>query len=164
MKENLPTPLPDSHAATEAGDALNRPAVSEQEADEVADDAPESVEAEDADSPAETVAQPATADALLRLMGQDARVGHFIVDILAGVAPKEASRARFDIPVLESPSAETALAEAEQRGYLRGRNERISIEMERPALWEDRNATAVASDIATDGPMILSSTSRSVWD
>lgn len=163
MKENLPTPLPDSHPATCAGDALNRPAVPEGGANDGAGDAPESAEGEDADA-VEPGTQPATADTLLRLMGQDARVGHFIVDILAGVAPEEASRARFDIPVPESPDAETALAEAERRGYLRGRNERISIEMERPALWEDRNATATASDISSDGPMILSSTSHSIWD
>ena len=164
MKENQPTPLPDSAAATEAGDALNRPVAPVGDANEGADDAHDSTEAEDADSPAEPVAQPATADALLQLMGRDARVGHFIVDILAGIAPEEASRTRFDITLPESPDAEAALAEAEQRGYLRGRNERISIEMECPALWEDRNATAAASDIASDGPMILSSTSRSVWD
>lgn len=164
MKENRPTPLPDSEAATDAGDALNRPAAPVGDANEGADDASDSTGNEDSGADADTVAQPATADALLRLMGQDARVGHFIVDILAGVAPEEASRTRFDIPVPESPDAEAALAEAEQRGYLRGRNERISIEMERPALWEDRNATAAASDITSDGPMILSSTSRSVWD
>lgn len=128
-----------------------------------ADAAAAGTAAEEAETPA-AAGQPATADALLRLMGEDARVGHFIVDILAGVAPEEASRARFDIPGPESPDAETALAEAEQRGYLRGRNERISIEMERPSLWEDRNATAAVSDIATDGPMILSSMSRSIWD
>lgn len=60
---------------------------------------------------------------------------------------------------------ETLVSRAEQRGYLRGRNEAIAIEMQRPALLED---TAVTRQSAHEDPlrqpMILSSIRPSIWD
>ncbi|MCM1517132.1 MAG: hypothetical protein NC117_00625 [Pseudoflavonifractor sp.] len=106
-----------------------------------------------------------TDSALVSLIGRDARVGHFIVDVLAGMAPEAASRTHF--AAVDTPQADisAAIEEAEQRGYLRGRNERIVAEMERPGLWEDPAVTAASDSLPVDnGPMILSGTRRSVWE
>lgn len=63
----------------------------------------------------------------------------------------------------EAPTVdEKALAEAEQRGYLRGRNERIEELMRAPAPLSRRQApTAAAAD---SEPMILSTPRVSIWD
>lgn len=68
----------------------------------------------------------------------------------------------------EAPGAATevtsalALAEAEQRGYLRGRNERIEELMRAPAPLARSQAPATAT---TDSePMILSTPRVSIWD
>lgn len=60
------------------------------------------------------------------------------------------------------PDVEQLIAEAEQRGYLRGRNERIEVEMRRPSLLENnRNAER---DVEVSQPLILNHLRRSVWD
>lgn len=63
----------------------------------------------------------------------------------------------------EAPTVdEKALADAEQRGYLRGRNERIEELMRAPAPLSRRQApTAAAAD---SEPMILSTPRVSIWD
>lgn len=54
----------------------------------------------------------------------------------------------------DGPSVEALVAEAERRGYLRGRNERIEALMAEPGVWEERNT----------GPSILNRPRRSIWD
>lgn len=61
----------------------------------------------------------------------------------------------------EVPSLEALLDEAEQRGYLRGRNEAVSLEMQRPSQWENITGNE-SSD--TGQPLILNNMRRSVWD
>lgn len=54
----------------------------------------------------------------------------------------------------DGPSVEALVAEAERRGYLRGRNERIEALMAEPGVWEERES----------GPTILNRPHRSIWD
>lgn len=49
---------------------------------------------------------------------------------------------------------EALAVEAERRGYLRGRNERIEALMAEPGVWEEH----------TSGPTILNRPRRSIWD
>lgn len=63
---------------------------------------------------------------------------------------------------------ETLLADAENRGYLRGRNERISELMREPAVYERQSAAPQPSlppDWQGDSqPMILNNPRVSIWD
>lgn len=77
-----------------------------------------------------------------------------------------------ELPAPEAPAAAPALsaeevaamvAEAEQRGYLRGCNERIDTLMERPAMWQQPAPPAAPADDDTE-IMILNHLRRSVWD
>lgn len=114
------------------------------------------------ETPPEETNTPGQADAreLISLISQDSRVGHFIVDILAGADPKEAATKHFPA---DSPDIDTLVAEAEKRGYLRGRNEKIELEMKRPALW-DETAGEKKPDKPEPQPSILNNMRRSVWD
>lgn len=60
-----------------------------------------------------------------------------------------------------NPDMEQLIAEAEQRGYLRGRNEAVAIEMQRPAQWENETKLPAMSDSES---LILNNMRRSVWD
>lgn len=79
------------------------------------------------------------------------------------IPAEEAAPATAGETVPEAPTVdEKALAEAEQRGYLRGRNERIEELMRAPAPLSRRQApTAAAAD---SEPMILSTPRVSIWD
>ncbi len=68
----------------------------------------------------------------------------------AGSAPDEEEVARL-------------VAEAEQRGYLRGRNEKIAMEMRSPSLWETIRDDDQPDDDA-EPPAILRYLRPSVWD
>ena len=73
-------------------------------------------------------------------------------------APETAGETAPETPTVD----EKALAEAEQRGYLRGRNKRIEELMRAPAPLSRRQApTAAAAD---SEPMILSTPRVSIWD
>lgn len=73
-------------------------------------------------------------------------------------APETTGETAPEAPVVD----EKALAEAEQRGYLRGRNEHIEELMRAPAPLSRRQApTAAAAD---SEPMILSTPRVSIWD
>lgn len=64
-----------------------------------------------------------------------------------------------------SPSADelaAMLAEAEQRGYLRGRNEQIALAMKAPALWQEPDSTTDHPDDFQ--PAILTNLRPSIWD
>ena len=60
-----------------------------------------------------------------------------------------------------TPTAEELIAEAEERGYRRGLNERIEREMSLPGVWESGHEPP-ADGTAT--VTILSSPRRSIWD
>lgn len=63
----------------------------------------------------------------------------------------------------DAPNIEQLIAEAEQRGYLRGRNESIKQLMAQPAMYEQLNARP--HQPSTDSEvMILNNMRRSVWD
>ncbi len=72
-----------------------------------------------------------------------------------------------------APSAEELIAEAEQRGYLRGRNEALAESLSRPAMMaepgvgpEAASAPAAPSSPLTDdlSSSFLSHIRPSVWD
>ena len=69
---------------------------------------------------------------VLRIAALDKRVGHYIIDLLSGMNQDEAFAAHFPTPPSDEETA-ASIADAEQRGYLRGRNERIELEMREPA-------------------------------
>lgn len=91
------------------------------------------------------------------IIANDARAAHFIIDILAGVKADEAIEAHFPKPEI----GEQQLAAAEQRGYLRGRNESVSAVMAEPTIYETPKST---TPIAEENRQFLSSLRRSVWD
>ncbi len=102
---------------------------------------------------------------LVKMISQDERVGHFIVDVLSGTDPQEAVGKYFTVettpPNEETlPDVEALIAEAEQRGYVRGRNEKIELEMQRPSMWN--------GDVPEEGgapqPPILNNMRQSVWE
>ena len=102
---------------------------------------------------------------------------------LSEESDKETSTEETEAPlVIENmPKAEqfdkqmvdVMIAEAESRGYLRGRNERISELMRQPAVYERQSvpADSETSFLASDGdwtgesrPMILNNPHVSIWD
>lgn len=70
---------------------------------------------------------------VMQAMVKDSRVGHFLVDILTGMNVSDASAKYFPVEnQVESSTTtdiDTLVNEAEQRGYLRGRNEQIEVKM-----------------------------------
>ncbi len=99
---------------------------------------------------------------IVKLISQDARVGHFIVDVLTGIDPQEAATLNFPRSKTDdAPDIAAMVAEAEQRGYLRGKNEKISLEMKRPSQW---NGEVPAEDAMIEQPTILNNMRKSVWD
>ena len=102
------------------------------------------------------------------------------------VAPQAAPESEPVEAPLESPTIEPqpepasdaissedlarAVAEAEQRGYLRGRNESISQSMRRNGIWEqprhseDTPQPAPSSADGDDDPVLLRRIRPSIWD
>ena len=58
----------------------------------------------------------------------------------------------------------TLIAEAEERGYLRGRNEKIAMEMRSPSLWETMRELDEKPEHEKPQPLILNHLRPSVWD
>lgn len=67
-----------------------------------------------------------------------------------------------------TPDMEAMLAEAEQRGYMRGRNERIEELMNEPAPFARQSSPQRAAEPAdppsTSEPLILNNPRVSIWD
>lgn len=68
-----------------------------------------------------------------------------------------------------APDYEALIAEAEQRGYLRGRNERIEELMAEPAPFARQNASSrkaapIPEEFASSEPLILNNPRVSIWD
>ncbi len=72
----------------------------------------------------------------------------------------------------QADDIEARIAEAENRGYMRGRNERIAELMRQPALFERQTSPSardapggMAADSPADSqPMILNNPRVSIWD
>ena len=80
-------------------------------------------------------------------------------------APAEAPESHESKETPEAPDIEALLAEAEQRGYLRGRNEAIEASMHTPALLENSRLTRARALEAPDpASLFLSLIRPGVWD
>lgn len=93
-------------------------------------------------------------------IGRDARVGYILSDLLAGRSLDESVRQHLGAAIgTDSPDPES-IAAAEERGYLRARNEMAERELSRPGLWQDYGVDA--ADEGQSG--FLSRVRPSVWD
>lgn len=63
----------------------------------------------------------------------------------------------------QNTTLEQQLAEAEERGYRRGLNERIEAKMKEPGTWEDPSQPAAAPK-EPEGYEILANMRKSIWD
>lgn len=63
-----------------------------------------------------------------------------------------------------SPDLAELLAQAEQRGYLRGRNEAAEEMMNRPTMWQPTEAQSPAHRMAAVADNFLSGLRPGVWD
>ncbi len=102
-------------------------------------------------------------DEVMQAMINDSRVGHFLVDILSGMNVNEASAKHFPRekqPEVSTTDIDTLVNEAEQRGYLRGRNEQIEVKMHEASRWH-QTPTNRKPTIETT---ILNHPRRSVWE
>ena len=100
---------------------------------------------------------------VIKAISADSRVGHFIVDIVSGMNVVEASKLHFphdDADESQNPSIDTLVSEAEERGYLRGRNEQIEMAM-RQFKKENESSELRSSPSETT---ILNHPRRSVWE
>lgn len=80
-------------------------------------------------------------------------------------APAEAPESHESPETPKAPDIEALLAEAEQRGYLRGRNEAIEASMHTPALLENSRLTRARALEAPDpASLFLSRIRPGVWD
>lgn len=65
----------------------------------------------------------------------------------------------------QGSTLEARLAEAEQRGYLRGRNESIAQLMRQPGMFERMpDARAIDTDVSDSEIMVLTRERVSIWD
>lgn len=99
-------------------------------------------------------------NSLFSLLTSDSRVARFIVDVLHGSDPVEASSLHFT-PSTPTIDVDAMLNEAEQRGYLRGRNEAIEAHMQQPSVWETPGSATIDND---SHHQILAHMRPSVWD
>lgn len=81
--------------------------------------------------------------------------------------------AEQEAPAEKQPDMAARLAEAEMKGYLRGRNERIEELMREPTMYERQTAPAAKPDgelpeessgSSHSEPMILNNRRVSIWD
>lgn len=108
---------------------------------------------------------------LMAIVNRDVRAARFLVDLLGGHDADEAVRQNF--PSLLSAGVDSgdgggetmarAVEEAEQRGYLRGLNEKARAEMVQPPAYEELPPPQVDRRPAT-APLIGSSARQSIWD
>lgn len=85
----------------------------------------------------------------------------------AAPVPEEQLEASSAPPASITPEdMARAVSEAEQRGYLRGRNEAVSLAMAGPAMWEEpRGESKSTEDEGSDSDsLFLRHIRPSVWD
>ncbi len=99
-------------------------------------------------------------DNILSLLTADSRVAHFMIDILHGRDPDETALQYFKTSAQAAPDIDSAVSQAEQRGYLRGRNEVIETQMRSRQVWE----TAPGDIPDNPSPQILAHIRKSVWE
>lgn len=97
-------------------------------------------------------------ESLFEMLSSDSRVAHFIVDVMHGVSADEACMRYFPMPEVDTDSL---VKEAEERGYVRGRNEVIKQQMEQPQVWQMPQTEHAPASPQSE---ILSHIRRSVWD
>ncbi|MCH5347214.1 MAG: hypothetical protein J1E63_08900 [Muribaculaceae bacterium] len=97
---------------------------------------------------------------IIALTRRDARIGHLLVDIIAGMDADRAVATHFTAAT--SATADADIAEAEQRGYLKARNELLGEKMQQSGLWQ----MPAAGDINADEPELdlLNYIRPSIWD
>ncbi len=99
---------------------------------------------------------------LMAVVNRDVRAAHFLVDLLGGRDADEAVEAHFGRHTPEEESRK-AVDEAEQRGYLRGLNERAEASMARPVPYDEIRSDMSGRPIpaaSLTGPFAR----PSVWD
>ena len=106
----------------------------------------------------EAAHEPADGGSLLEMLSSDSRVAHFIVDVMHGGSADEACMRYFPMPAVNTDSL---VKEAEERGYVRGRNEVIKQQMDQPQVWQMPQTEQAT---ASPQPEILAHLRRSVWD
>ena len=101
---------------------------------------------------------------IMKAILKDSRVGHFIIDIISGKDAREASTQYFPSDAVNDEVAtvdvDALVNEAEERGYLRGRNEQIEVKMREPSQWQSARSTRKPIVETT----ILNHPRRSVWE
>lgn len=120
------------------------------------------------DNPAETAEAAGTAPPAEEVADDGADATATCADAEQPAATDTTPRAEPPLP----PDLEARLAEAETRGYLRGRNERIEQLMREPAIFErQRGHPSIPSSKASgeewqadSQPMILNNPRVSIWD
>ncbi len=91
----------------------------------------------------------------MAVVRRDARAAHFLVDVISGCDVDESVSRNF--------SGADAIAQAEERGYRRGLNERAESQMSRPGAYEEIRPPK--PECSRNGTTLLTTTSRtSVWD
>ena len=120
---------------------------------------------ESANAIVEAIEDAPSIEDVLKAMVKDRRVGHFIVDVLAGIDVSEASMQHFpqdSSTKKDEVDIDSLMAEAEERGYKRGRNEQIEIKMREPNEWQlpGKNNLSESREPTT----ILGGMRRSVWE
>lgn len=93
--------------------------------------------------------------------GVDLGVTEVAADLTA--EPEAASNGEGDSVALSADEVERLVTAAEERGYLRGRNESVEALMDRPA-GGCHVGERVEEDDDEDAVMILREMRRSVWD
>ncbi|QCD34524.1 hypothetical protein [Muribaculum gordoncarteri] len=86
------------------------------------------------DTPVPSIDNASSTVDLSEIVARDPRAAHFIVDLLAGVEAGEAASRHFSTP--PPPPDESLILEAENRGYLRGRNESAAEIMKSPGMYQ----------------------------
>lgn len=82
----------------------------------------------------------------------------------ADPAPDNVAAGEEPVPEPTPAEIDSRLAEAEQRGYLRGRNEAAAEMMNRPTMWQPIDPTGPAGRITAATDAFLSGLKPGVWD
>lgn len=113
-----------------------------------------------AESPDAGPALDTTVD-LMAVVSRDIRVAHFLVDVLGGKDVDEALAGNFPPPRAEPDPG--AIAEAEQRGYLRGLNEKAEASLAEPGPYEEVHPPR-PNHPHSASPLVESAARPSIWD
>jgi len=73
----------------------------------------------------------------MAVVNRDVRAAHFLVDLLGGCDADEAVEEHFGQHGRSGAESQKAIDEAEQRGYLRGLNERAEASMAQPVPYDE---------------------------